>query len=56
MVQERPMTSAGLLAHDRRKDALVAWAEDWRAPLSPDIPFGCNRATADAIMVAWQTP
>ena len=122
------MTSAGLVAHDRRKDALVAWVEAWREtlsslrlfatgttgarihaalpelditllksgplggdqqlgaliaearidalfffvdPLSPhphdvdvkalirmatlaDIPFACNRATADAIMRAWQ--
>jgi methylglyoxal synthase len=128
MVQQRPMRSVGLVAHDRRKDALVAWVEDWRAPLSnlrlfatgttgsriraalpelemtllksgplggdqqlgaliaeeridalfffvdplaphphdvdvkalirmatlADIPFACNRATADAIMLAWQ--
>jgi methylglyoxal synthase len=126
MVPERPMRSVGLVAHDRRKDALVAWSEDWREaladlrlfatgttgariqtalpelditllksgplggdqqlgaliaeeridalfffvdPLSPhphdvdvkalirmatlaDIPFACNRATADAIMLA----
>ena len=111
---QRPITSAGLVAHDRRKDALVAWTEDWREPLSglrlfatgttggriraaipeldivllksgplgqidalfffvdplsphphdvdvkalirmatlADIPFACNRATADAIMLA----
>jgi methylglyoxal synthase len=31
---ERPIGSAGLVAHDRRKDAPVAWAEDWREALS----------------------
>jgi methylglyoxal synthase len=118
----------GLVAHDRQKDSLVAWVEEWQAafagirlyatgttgarirdvlptldvillksgplggdqqlgaliaeeridalfffvdPLSPhphdvdvkalirmatlaEIPFACNRATADAIMRAWQ--
>lgn len=119
----------GLVAHDRQKDSLVAWVEEWQVafagvrlyatgttgsrilealptldvtllksgplggdqqlgaliaeeridaliffvdPLSPhphdvdvkalirmatlgEIPFACNRATADAIMRAWQT-
>jgi methylglyoxal synthase len=34
MTVQRPIRSAGLVAHDRRKDALVAWTEDWREPLS----------------------
>ena len=34
MAEQRQMTSAGLVAHDRRKDALVAWVVDWREALS----------------------
>ena len=129
MAEQLRMTNAGLVAHDRRKDSLVAWVEEWSAafsriplfatgttggrirqalpeldvtllksgplggdqqlgamiaegridalfffvdPLSPhphdvdvkalirmatlaDIPFACNRATADAIMRSWVT-
>ena len=34
MAALRALRTAGLVAHDRRKDAMVAWAEEWRGPLA----------------------
>ena len=34
MAQQVRITSAGLVAHDRRKDALVAWGGEWKHALS----------------------